>query len=366
MKKIYSILITIILFTMVVPISAFAAENSTEGGYPASFGGGRLNFGKISEIGLKGFTITTRGGGSFTYLVDENTKYRMKESVDPGYNSLEIGQFTLVLARRLESDLYARVVVTTPEGFNPARWFGIRARGEILRVDLEEGAFTVLKPSGEEIEYKILKRTRFIGQASDLVEMDTGWVIGVLGGEAKDGTYFATVIAAAENPRRVRKAGLVTSLDDESSSLSILTRDGEDMTFSVDEETRFHSRGGEIGGLDDLQLDMVVVLQAILQENGSYLVKHIAAAEKEDLPNFEVKKAGQITIVEADSFTLETRDGTEITIEVDNETKFRSRGLDVESLDDVQVGMIVLIGGDQGEGGAILARLVLVIQNPGD
>ena len=121
MKKKFIILITSILLTIVVAGGAFAAENSAESVKPAPFGGGRVNFGEISELRLESFTITTRGGGSFSYFVDENTRYRTKESDDPGYNSLEIGQFVLVAARWVEGDLYARLVAITPEGFNPAR-----------------------------------------------------------------------------------------------------------------------------------------------------------------------------------------------------------------------------------------------------
>lgn len=365
MKKNFPILILAILLTIMVSGVAIAAEGGAEIPKYASIRGGRLNFGEISELGTDDFTITTRGGGSFIYLVDEYTHYRMKDIDDPSFGSLEIGQFVIVAAHRVDGDLCARMVGITPEGFNPAPWFGVQARGEVQEIDLDDGTVTLLTSTGRLIEYKVVGRTRFIGQVIGLDELEEGWVIGVLGGKAEDGTNIATIIVADENPRRVRYVGLVTSLDGKTSTVSILTRKG-DKIFSIDNETKFHGRDGEIEGLDDLQLDMVVIIQSLIQKDGTNIVKHLAAVEKEDLPNFEVKKGGKVISVDSDTFTIETSDGKEVKFSIDNDTKFRSRGIAIKSLEDLKIGLIALVGGEELADGTFLARLVIAIQKPRD
>jgi len=366
MKKISVALVLVVLMSLLVSSIAYAAPTDAEKLMQAPFGGIRFKFGEVIELVADKFTIETRDGGNYTYLVDENTRFRIKDVDGPTFASLEVGQWVIVMARSIEGDLVARVVGVTPEGFNPSKWFGVQARGEVLNVDVDAGTVAITKPSGEEIVYSVGDRTRFLGQASSLDELGVGWVIGVAGGELEDGTFMATIIAAAEQPRRVRHIGTINSLDEDSGTLSILTRNGEDKTFSIDEDTKFRSKENAIEKFSDLQLDMAAVVIAVLQEDGSYLIKHIGAADKADLPNYAVKAGGKVVEINTDTFTIETRDGAEITFTVSDETNFRGRGIDVQSLEDVVVGQNVLVGGDVVDDGSNLARLVIVIQKPAE
>jgi hypothetical protein len=365
MKKITLSLVVVIVLSLMMGSIALAAEDVSGTSLLAALGG-RLTYGEVIALGEEYFTIKTGHGDLFTFQVDEYTRFRMRDVEHPNFSTLQIGQFIMVAARSIEENLVARVVGITPEDFDPSLRFGERARGEVLEVDTDSSSFTLVKPSGEEMTFVVGEKTRFMGQASTLGDLGIGWVIGVVGSEREDGSYLATVLAAAEKPRRVRNVGLVTSVEEEAGTFSMVTRSDGDAIFSVDESTKYHSRENAIDALYDLQPDMVVIVIGRLQENGSYLATQIAAAPREDLAKFTVKAGGRVTSVGTDSFTIHTKGRDEMAFIVTGDTNFRSRGVEVHSIEDLQVGMIALVGADEAEGGENVARLVIAIKVPAE
>jgi len=366
LKKIFAVATILLVSTLVIAGVTFAAEENSPTIHPIMLSRGRINFGKITELSSDSFTIMTRGGGSYMYLVDENTRYRIKDVENPSFSELTIDQYVLVKARMVEGELLAKVVGITPEGFNPAKWFGVRVRGKVAAVDLDEGTVSISKPAGEEVSFLVGDRTKFIGEASGLEDIKVGWVIGVAGGKKDDGTHFASIVAASAKRHRVKHAGTITGIEEMEGLISIHTRGGEDKVFSIGEETKFHSRNGEIEEVSNLQLDMAAIVVAVLQEDDTYQVTHIAAINKEDLPNFEVKASGKVIAIVSDGFTIETKEGEEVAFSVNSETNFRSRGLIVKSLENIKLGMIIHVSGDESESGVLIAKLVILlnIQTP--
>jgi hypothetical protein len=125
MKKISVSLILVIIVAFLVSGIAMAAEEDVVN---QAILGGRLIFGEVITIETNQFTIKTRGGGDYTYLVDLNTRVRMRDLETPTVTNIQIGKYVVGAAGHDKVDLIARVVWITPEGFDPARWFGIRAR----------------------------------------------------------------------------------------------------------------------------------------------------------------------------------------------------------------------------------------------
>ncbi len=361
-KKIAIPLIVALLVSLLVSGVALAADDDPNA--PSAFGG-RISYGEVTEITADNFTVQTWRGGAFTYQVDENTRFRSSEIEEPGFGDMQVGYKVLVIARP-DSDglLTARIVALLPGDFDPSQWFGVRARGDVTAVDLAASTFTLHTPAGEDKTFTVVEHTRFIGQAASLEDLLVGWVAGVAAKEQDDGTLLASVLITAEQPRRVRHAGTVTGVDVAASTLALNTRQGEDLTFVVDDDTRFHSRNGEIEGLADLQPDMIAIVFAQPQSDGTLLAIRVAAGSPDDLPNFDVKSGGQVAAIGADSFTIQPHDGDEVTFLVSEETNFRSPGGSVHSLEDLEVGMVALVGGDDLGDGEYLAKLVIAGQAP--
>ncbi|MCK4978099.1 MAG: hypothetical protein KAS36_14285, partial [Anaerolineales bacterium] len=148
------------------------------------------------------------------------------------------------------------------------------------------------------------------------------------------------------------------------SSFTLFTRSGEDLTFSVDENTRFRSRDGSVQGLDDLQLDMVALVSAKKEANGSFKAVVVGAGTAEQLPKFDFKTTGKVITKDKNSFTVETRNGDQYEFKVTDETHFRSRGDWLEDLDDMEIGMRVMVGAKELGNGQYHAQLVLAGRPP--
>lgn len=354
-------IIVVIVVSLLVYGAGLAAEDVSN---PEISTGvrGLLKYGEITEIGSETFSIKIRDGGIYTYLVDGDTRFRIRDNDEPRLSDLEPSSFVIVAAKVDGDELVARIVAIVPEDINPAKWFGVRARGEVVDVDSEAGKVTVLKPTGEKIVFDIDPKTRFLGAASSLGELEIGWYVGVAAGEKTDGSFTVLILTSTENLRHVRKTGIVSEIDLDSESVSISAHNGDEVNFNVNSDTNYYSRGNQVEGLSDLEVDMVVVIVARFQTDGSYLATQIAAANAEDLPNYEVKAGGQIIELGTNYFIILSQSGTEVTFNVDLDTSFRGRGLDIQSLDDVEVGMVALVGGDLEENGEILAKLVIGIQ----
>ena len=359
MKKIIFTLMMVLVLSLLVPGGALAA-----GGDPAPVAalGGRLTYGVVTQVDVEAFSLETKGGGTFRYQVDEATRFRSPEIENPTYADLLPGTWVAVAARPVEGDLVARMVVLLPEGFDPSRRFGERARGEVQMVDLEAGRLSLVTPAGEEMVFQVDEATRFLGQAESLEEIQVGWVAAAAGHLQEDGSRLAVMVAAGEDRRLVIAAGKVVSVDLEAGRFTLLTRQDEEREIEVDGDTVFTSRENTIQGLEDLDVGMVAVVRGVPQDDGSILAKRVAAGSKEDLPDFEVKAGGRVTVVGTDFFTIQDRDGETIRFIMNEDTRIRSRGGAFQGHRDLRVGMVVLVGGEVGEDGENLARLVIVVR----
>jgi len=323
----------------------------------------RFNAGEIVEIGGDQVTIEKRDGGKYTYLVNDHTRFRHPQVETPDFSTLSIGDRVLILGKFDEEELIARLIVTLPEDFHPRRWFNLRLRGEIMDLDLDGKTITVLNRSGEEIVILVDEQTKFFGQASQITDLDIGWKVAIAGREQEDGSNLSRIISAVEYERRIRRIGIVSKIDSVSGEIRITTQNSEEMSFLVSDKTEFHSREGMFKTISDIEPDMVVVVTAVHDGEGVYSANHLFLGFPEDLPNYDLKKVGHILQVETNTFMLEDRNGEIVTFQVDEETEYRSRGMDVQGIEDLEDGMILIVGGDQ-EYGLNIAKLVIAIRSP--
>ena len=358
-KKIGLSLLLVGIFVLGAAGTALAAEGDS-----ADALGGRLIYGQVSQISTHTFIVRTREGTAFNFRVDETTRFCSNVLEDPTFEHLNVGDLVGVAARRpgygmVPGGLLARIVVILPPDFNPSIRFGVRVRGEALAVDPDAETFTLVKPSGEEMEIQVDERTRYVGHAKDLGDLDVGWVIGVAGGIQGDGSYLAAIVTVAAQLRRDVKTGEVTAVQVGDDTFSIETRQGESVTILVNEDTLYHSREGIICGLDDLQPGMVVGVTTVKSEAGDHLAKRVVAANPDELPKFEVKAMGRVIGIGLDSFTIRPHEGEATTFIIDNQTQFRGRIGRGHGLANLRLGMRLLVGGEHTEAGDLAARLVI-------
>lgn len=153
--------------------------------------------------------------------------------------------------------------------------------------------------------------------------------------------YPASAQAQEDGRDRFRAAGKIESIDLEESTFTLHTLRGETIVIHVDDSTRYHSRGGEIGGLTDLQIGMRAGAAGLVRD-GLYLAKVVAAAAPGDGRRF-ARAAGEVIHVNRaeSSFTILTRSGEELTLGVGPRTRWFSRDGSVQELADLERGMLI-------------------------
>ena len=87
----------------------------------------------------------------------------------------------------------------------------------------------------------------------------------------------------------------------------------------------------------------------------------VAAADLEDQPalsRVDVRALGKISSLDERSFTLETQGQGTLTFHVDGSTIYESRDGSMTSFEDLQIGMIAMVGGKQLGNGELKAVIV--------
>jgi len=175
------------------------------------------------------------------------------------------------------------------EGEHPER-DRFRYAGEITGVVPGQGTFTLLTRAGEELEFQTSDRTHYRspdGSVQDIHDLKQGMKALVAGIE-KDGVLQALLVAAGnpeDRPDRprvdMRAAGRVEAKDDQ--SFTLLTREGEQLTFAVTEDT--HYKG--IGSFQELEVGMFAAVGANESDSGLVAVWVAARLAPEDRPRPE-------------------------------------------------------------------------------
>lgn len=291
-KKKWLVPVIVIFLALGIASTALAASNEPPlQDDPPLVRGGRLVYGTLSHLSAQGFSLQTPGGAAFHFRVDERTHYRSSVLEAPAFEDLVVGTKVGVAARRLGAGpgpgtWIARLVVILPDDFDPSQRFGLRVRGEVLVVDLDQETFSLQKMDGEELVFQVDANTRFLGQASALADLETGWRVGVAGEEQQDGVLLA---------------------------------------------------------------------------------RRVAAADPQDLPDFEIKTGGRVTAVTQDSLTIQPPQGEALTFQVDENTHIRDRRVPGSAqgpggVGRLRVGMWVLSGAEERPDGESMARLVLILR----
>ena len=231
-----------------------------------------------------------------------------------------------------------------------------RQVGQITAID--DHSFTVEGPQGRTATIQTDDKTRFRfanGDTATFDDLQTGaWVTGRFEPTDARGVFLArTVVILPEDfdPARwkdtTRHTGKVTATD--KNSLTLKTRDGQTLTFQINDKTRFRDRDGAARSFADIRPDMPVLVITRQGENDNVaLLVGIGAPTRP--PSQDVsRRAGKVTAIDKDSLTLKTRDGKTLTFQINDQTCVRDHDGTVQSLADIQPGMPVLIIARPGE-----------------
>lgn len=158
---------------------------------------------------------------------------------------------------------------------------------------------------------------------------------------------------APERPEgRMRAAGEITGVVPGQGTFTILTRNGDEIEFQTNENTKFRSQNSSVEGIHDLKKGMKAFVAAAKQDDGTLIALMVAAGNMEDRPNrpeLDVKVGGEVTAVGASSLTIQTRKGESISFSVNDSTHFKG----ISALDELEVGMKAAVGANETDDGLL-------------
>lgn len=294
------------LFAGVVFAGPAAAQGEKPGrpkGQPDSRQAGQRNavVGQVTVINSEDFTLRTRQGDERSFRIDDRTRYMDRDRHEVDESEFKVGAWVAVVApqpgaarsnnrpfmnwlRQLAQDPnekpLARTIVILPEDFNPEAMAGLR--GEVTAVSTT--ALTLKDKDGKETSLTVNGETRFNGQVRSLTELKQGMTALIVTEKQPDGSLLAINVRAGYRPER--RMGEVTAVDTSAGTITIKTvRGAESITFKVDANTRFRSKGDTIKSLTDIKVGMMAIIFG-RSENGTLIATVIAAGQKSDLPRF--------------------------------------------------------------------------------
>jgi hypothetical protein len=176
-----------------------------------------------------------------------------------------------------------------------------------------------------------------------------------------EAVWVAAANLGDERPDVRRAHGEITGIDLGARTFSIMTPEGESLTFQTSERTRFKGPDDSIQGLEDLEVGMRAMVGGIEAEGELPLALVVIAARPEDIPDNGFRMGGSIeSIVPGQgTFTLQTASGETVEILTNDRTRFQSRDGSVSDVHDLERGMRVFVGGLVQDGDTHLALVVI-------
>lgn len=134
----------------------------------------------------------------------------------------------------------------------------------------------------------------------------------------------------------------ITAID--GARLSLETEDGWTRTITVTDDTEI-TKDGEPIELAGLAVGDRIRFAQSRADDGTYTIERIAVV----LPHV----GGEVTGVSGNAISVETSDGTSVTVHVDSATDYVVGGDDEATLADVEVGMKIVAAGTANEDGSL-------------
>ncbi|MFQ5865310.1 MAG: DUF5666 domain-containing protein [bacterium] len=299
--------------------------------------------GVIEEIGFDPHSLVVLGT---TFFVDANTTILDKDKKDISLSDLTVGLRVKIHARRqADGTLLARLIKVEKEKERE-----VELTGFIEEIVVAENKLTV---SG--VTFFVDNSTRIFDANKNPISLDqlsVGQLVEVRAVQQLDGTLLATKIEVEDEvpaEDEIEVTGEIKEIDITNNLLVVSS-----FTFSVDEMTVIlDDRKREIS-LGDLQVGVVVEVEAKVQPDGSFLATRIKIKDR-------LKDKIEITgVIESLSLQDSTVVVNGLTFEVDESTLILGQKKNPIPLSDLQPGLVVEIHAEILADGTFLATKIEV------
>ena len=295
--------------------------------------------GRVVRVDAEGgtFVLDTRQG-EVTVAVNEATRFRGIASL----GDLQPGMFAAAAGEKQDDGTLLARVVGAREGKRQVQRFA----GEVTAVDTGAGAFALRTRSGETVNFSVTEKTRYQGKIQGLGDLQPGMAAVVGATRGDNGRWTALFVAAGPRPEVQRFVGQVMAVNPAAGQLTLKTREGQEVIFATTERTRY--RG--VQGLDEVQPGMAALVTAA-EVDGRWVALAVAAGRK---PADARRFVGVVTAVGEHEFTLNTQGDGQVTLQVNDQTRFRG----ISGLGDLNPGMKAIALARPGKDGGWVALAV--------
>ncbi len=315
----------------------------------------------VVSISEQQFTVARRNGQQFTLLVDENTRFRDREKNPLDMKDLHVDQWVIVVGKLNEEDQrVARLVIILPQDFDPSDWMGVV--GMITDIDPDELTFSVISKDGESSLFETTDQTKFRGKAKSFQDLEVGMRAWIGAHVQEDGDWFTHSIRTALPVSRYR--GEITEVNVSGNTFTLHTRrENQDLVFQIDEFTKYRGKAHSLQSFQDLQVGMVamVLTRAESPESEQLVTRTVIVFEKEQLKKYDLRRMGVVLSNQDSELTIQAFDGQEYHFEILNDTRWMGRGMELESLEDLEPGMRVIVAANETADGKYQAQVVLAL-----
>lgn len=260
--------------------------------------------------------------------------------------------------------LLAAVVLAVPTTALAAEEYPagrFRVAGEVTAVDEGAGTIAISSRRGEDWRVQTTSDTKYRSPGEEvegLEDIEPGMKILALGSWRGDEAEAAVVaVADPEDLRDLGRArGEVTTIDLRDQAFSLEARDGDSLRLLVTDDTRFHSRDGEVQGLEDMEVGWHAGVVYRETDRGQVALRIVTGPPRSDRPRLEIRVRGKILALTDESLTLEKRDGDQITFLLTEKTAIRAP--DGELAEGMRAG----VAGFENEQGETVAAIVIAFR----
>lgn len=225
-------------------------------------------------------------------------------------------------------------------------------------VSVGNDLFSIEKINGDQLSVQVSENTQFRSRSGDselgIEDLSVGMWVAVPGRPDEEGGIIARfVILLPEdfNPdslRGRRVMGEVTHINNGQDTFTLEIRSGDEITFHVNEHTRYINGLTE---LKDLNKGIKVGVLAVAQQGGDPLAKVVALVNA-DQELSRKRLAGKVESVSPELLSLTVRGGQTVDFILTAETQFNSLDGSVGTLQDLESGHVVVViyEGDEASG----------------
>jgi hypothetical protein len=352
-KLTLSLLITVIL-SLVLTTVGYAQDNQIVSNKWLK----QNYFAQIVSIDDNEFTVKKINSEELQIKVDDQTRYWLIGQGKGVFEDLEIGRWVIGFWRGKDGDeITTPIVILLPEDFDPENLPERRVGGLVQEVNSVDKTITIETRDKETLTLQFTGNTHFIGKNNTLGDVKEGMVI--LAGLKGENEPFEVVFLSTQYLVK-RIGGTLSEVNTDGDTITLKTKQEEEITFSVDENTKYINRENEIKNLEDLKVGMLIVVSTKAGDQNDPLAMSIAATSKDDLPEFDLKVSGKVTEIQKGKFSIETEDGATYTFQMDEETIFRGLQGKIARLLRPKIGSRVFVGANQFEADIYLAKVVFI------